>query len=320
MSKQLDISVVVPLYNEEESLAELIAWIDRVAVQHTLSYEVIMIDDGSSDNSWAEVERLKEHYPAIKGIRFSRNYGKSAALYCGFAEAEGEVVFTMDADLQDSPDEIPEMRRMILEDGYDLVSGWKRKRYDPAGKRLPSKFFNFTARIVSGIKLHDFNCGLKAYRRRVVKSIEVYGEMHRYIPILAKHAGFRKIGEKVVHHRERKYGISKFGMERMVKGYLDLITVSFMSHFGRSPMYFFGSLGTIMFLLGGGTAVWVIAAKLWKQMQGLPLRAVTDQPLFFVAILAVILGVQLFLAGFLGELINRRSSDRNTYLIDKKIK
>lgn len=320
MSKQLDISVVVPLYNEEESLAELIVWIDRIAVQHTLSYEVIMIDDGSSDNSWAEVERLKEHYPAIKGIRFSRNYGKSAALYCGFAEAEGEVVFTMDADLQDSPDEIPEMRRMILEDGYDLVSGWKRKRYDPAGKRLPSKFFNFTARIVSGIKLHDFNCGLKAYRRRVVKSIEVYGEMHRYIPILAKHAGFRKIGEKVVHHRERKYGVSKFGMERMVKGYLDLITVSFMSHFGRSPMYFFGSLGTIMFLLGGGTAVWIIAAKLWKQMQGLPLRAVTDQPLFFVAILAVILGVQLFLAGFLGELINRRSSDRNTYLIDKKIK
>ena len=320
MSKQLDISVVVPLYNEEESLAELVAWIDRVAQQHTLSYEVIMIDDGSSDNSWAEVERLKEHYPAIKGIRFARNYGKSAALYCGFAEAEGEVVFTMDADLQDSPDEIPEMRRMILEDGYDLVSGWKRKRYDPAGKRLPSKFFNFTARIVSGIKLHDFNCGLKAYRRRVIKSIEVYGEMHRYIPILAKHAGFKKIGEKVVHHRERKYGVSKFGMERMVKGYLDLITVSFMSHFGRSPMYFFGSLGTIMFLLGGGTTVWVIGAKLWKQMHGLPLRAVTDQPLFFVAILAVILGVQLFLAGFLGELINRRSSDRNTYLIDKKIK
>ena len=320
MSKQLDISVVVPLYNEEESLAELVAWIDRVAAENTLSYEIIMIDDGSSDNSWAEVERLKEHYPAIKGIRFARNYGKSAALYCGFAEAEGEVVFTMDADLQDSPDEIPEMRRMILEDGYDLVSGWKRKRYDPAGKRLPSKFFNFTARIVSGIKLHDFNCGLKAYRRRVIKSIEVYGEMHRYIPILAKHAGFRKIGEKVVHHRERKYGVSKFGMERMVKGYLDLITVSFMSHFGRSPMYFFGSLGTIMFLLGGGTTVWVIAAKLWKQMHGLPLRAVTDQPLFFVAILTVILGVQLFLAGFLGELINRRSSDRNTYLIDKKIK
>lgn len=320
MSSKLDISVVVPLYNEEESLGELTVWIDRVARENSLSYEIILIDDGSSDGSWDEVERLKSTYPAIKGIRFARNYGKSAALYCGFAEAEGEVVFTMDADLQDSPDEIPEMRRMILEDGYDLVSGWKKKRYDPAGKRFPSKFFNFTARAVSGIKLHDFNCGLKAYRRRVIKSIEVYGEMHRYIPILAKHAGYKKIGEKVVQHRERKYGVSKFGMERMVKGYLDLITVSFMSHFGRSPMYFFGSLGTIMFLLGGGTTVWVIADKLYKQINGLPLRAVTDQPLFFVAILAVILGVQLFLAGFLGELINRRSSDRNTYLIDKKIK
>ena len=320
MNKRLDISVVVPLYNEEESLQELVAWIDRVVTENSLSYEVIMIDDGSSDGSWAEVERLKEHYPAIKGIRFARNYGKSAALYCGFEEAEGEVVFTMDADLQDSPNEIPEMRRMILEDGYDLVSGWKKKRYDPAGKRFPSKFFNLTARIVSGIKLHDFNCGLKAYRRRVIKSIEVYGEMHRYIPILAKHAGYKKIGEKVVQHQERKYGVSKFGMERMVKGYLDLITVSFMSHFGRSPMYFFGSLGTIMFLLGGVTTIWVIAAKLYKQAMGLPLRAVTDQPLFFVAILTVILGVQLFLAGFLGELINRRSSDRNSYLIDKKIK
>ena len=296
MSQRLDISVVVPLYNEVESLAELTAWIDRVARENKLSYEIILVDDGSSDGSWEEVERLKEHYTAIKGIRFARNYGKSAALYCGFAEAEGEVVFTMDADLQDSPDEIPEMRRMILEDGYDLVSGWKKKRYDPAGKRLPSKFFNLTARIVSGIKLHDFNCGLKAYRHRVIKSIEVYGEMHRYIPILAKHAGFKRIGEKVVRHQERKYGVSKFGMERMVKGYLDLITVSFMSHFGRSPMYFFGSLGTIMFLLGGGTTVWVIAAKLYKQMNGLPLRAVTDQPLFFVAILSVILGVQLFLA------------------------
>ena len=319
MSQRLDISVVVPLYNEVESLAELSAWIDHVAREHSLTYEIVFIDDGSSDGSWEEIERLKSNYPTIKGIRFARNYGKSAALYCGFAEAQGEVVFTMDADLQDSPDEIPEMRRMILEDGYDLVSGWKKKRYDPAGKRLPSKFFNLTARIVSGIKLHDFNCGLKAYRRRVVKSIEVYGEMHRYIPILAKHAGFKRIGEKVVHHRERKYGVSKFGMERMVKGYLDLITVSFMSHFGRSPMYFFGSLGTIMFLLGGGTTVWVIADKLYKQFNSLPLRPVTDQPLFFVAILTVILGVQLFLAGFLGELINRRSSDRNAYLIDKKI-
>ena len=319
MEQRLNISVVVPLYNEEESLKELVAWIDRVATSNKLSYEVIMIDDGSSDGSWSEVEQLKEQYPAVKGIRFARNYGKSAALYCGFAEAEGEVVITMDADLQDSPDEIPELYRMIMQEGYDLVSGWKKKRYDPANKRLPSKFFNWTARVVSGIKLHDFNCGLKAYRRRVVKSIEVYGEMHRYIPILAKHAGFKRIGEKVVKHQERKYGVSKFGMERMVKGYLDLITVSFMSHFGRSPMYFFGSLGTIMFLLGGGTTVWVIADKLYKQFNGLPLRAVTDQPLFFVAILAVILGVQLFLAGFLGELINRNSSDRNTYLIDKKI-
>ena len=318
--KRLDISVVVPLYNEQESLPELSAWIDRVAQSNHLSYEIIMVDDGSTDDSWEVVEQLKEQYPAIKGIRFVRNYGKSAALYCGFAEAQGEVDFTMDADLQDSPDEIPEMRRMILEEGYDLVSGWKKKRYDPAGKRLPSKFFNLTARIVSGIKLHDFNCGLKAYRRRVIKAIEVYGEMHRYIPILAKHAGFKRIGEKVVQHQERKYGVSKFGMERMVKGYLDLITVSFMSHFGRSPMYFFGSLGTIMFLIGGFTTVWIIALKLYKQALGLPLRSVTDQPLFFVAIVTVILGAQLFLAGFLGELINRRSSDRNSYLIDKRIK
>ena len=320
MEQRLNVSVVVPLYNEEESLRELVAWIDRVANKNSLSYEIIMIDDGSSDSSWEKVEQLKTEYPAIKGIRFARNYGKSAALYCGFKEAEGEVIITMDADLQDSPDEIPELCRMIMEEGYDLVSGWKKKRYDPAGKRLPSKFFNWTARIVSGIKLHDFNCGLKAYRRRVVKSIEVYGEMHRYIPILAKHAGFKRIGEKVVQHQERKYGVSKFGMERMVKGYLDLITVSFMSHFGRSPMYFFGSLGTIMFLLGGGTTVWVIADKLYKQINGLPLRAVTDQPLFFVAILAIILGVQLFLAGFLGELINRNASERNNYLIDKTIK
>ena len=319
MESVLDISVVVPLYNERESLGELTVWIDRVARENGLSYEIVMVDDGSSDGSWEEIERLSAEYPSLRAIRFARNYGKSAALYCGFAEARGEVVFTMDADLQDSPDEIPPMRRMIVDDGYDLVSGWKRKRYDPAGKRLPSKFFNRTARLVSGIKLHDFNCGLKAYRRRVVKSIEVYGEMHRYIPILAKHAGFGRIGEKEVHHHERKYGVSKFGMERMVKGYLDLITVSFMSHFGRSPMYFFGSLGTAMFLLGGFTTVWVIAAKLYKQAHGLPIRAVTDQPLFFVAILAVVLGVQLFLAGFLGELINRSSPDRNSYMIDKTI-
>ena len=225
----------------------------------------------------------------------------------------------MDADLQDSPDEIPAMRRMILDEGYDLVSGWKRKRHDPAGKRLPSRFFNWTARAVSGIRLHDFNCGLKAYRRKVVKAIEVYGEMHRYIPILAKQAGFRRIGEKAVEHRARKYGCSKFGMERMLKGYLDLITVSFMAHFGRSPMYFFGGLGTLMFLIGGGTTVWLIAAKLYKQAHALPLRPVTNQPLFYLAMLAVVLGVQLFLAGFLGELVNRGSSERNKYLIDREI-
>lgn len=318
MSK-LDISVVVPLYNEADSLPELVAWIDRVAAEHAYAYEVILVDDGSSDGSWEVVESLKKQYPAIRGISFARNYGKSAALYCGFAAAEGEVVFTMDADLQDSPDEIPELRRMVLEEGYDLVSGWKKKRHDPIGKRWPSKFFNWTARTVSGIRLHDFNCGLKAYRRKVVKAIEVYGEMHRFIPILAKQAGFRRIGEKPVEHHARKYGCSKFGIERTVKGYLDLITVLFMTHFGRSPMYFFGSLGTLMFLIGGGTTVWIIAAKIWKQFHELPLRPVTDQPLFYLAILAIILGVQLFLAGFLGELINRGSSDRNKYMIDKTL-
>lgn len=320
MRNSLDISVVVPLYNERESLPELMAWIDRVCRENSLSYEVIMVDDGSSDDSWSVVCRLKEKFPEnLRAIRFMRNYGKSAALYCGFEAAEGEVIFTMDADLQDSPDEIPAMRRMIADDGYDLVSGWKKHRFDPLSKRLPSKFFNWTARCVSGIRLHDFNCGLKCYRRNVVKSIEVYGEMHRYIPILAKYAGFGRIGEKVVHHQARKYGVSKFGMERMLKGYLDLITVTFMSHFGRSPMYFFGGLGTLMFLIGGFTTVWIIADKLYKQLNDMPLRAVTDQPLFYLAILAIILGVQLFLAGFIGELTNRNSSDRNKYLIDKKI-
>ena len=313
-----DISVVVPLYNEEESLPELLAWIDRVAAAHAFTYEAILVDDGSSDGSWV-VERLAAQYPTLRGIRFSRNYGKSAALYCGFAAARGEVVITMDADLQDSPEEIPALRRMILEEGYDLVSGWKKKRHDPIGKRWPSKFFNWTARAATGIRLHDFNCGLKAYRRKVVKSIEVYGEMHRFIPVLARQAGFRRIGEKVVDHHARKYGHSKFGLERMVKGYLDLISVLFMSHFGRSPMYFFGGLGTVMFLLGGATTVWIIAEKLWKQAHAFPLRPVADQPLFYLAILAVILGVQLFLAGFIGELINRSSSDRNKYLIDQTL-
>jgi glycosyltransferase involved in cell wall biosynthesis len=313
MNKRLDISVVVPLFNEEESLGELVAWIDRVAHENSLSYEVIMVNDGSTDGSWEVVKELSAKYPTVKGISFMRNYGKSAALYSGFEMASGEVVFTMDADLQDSPDEIPEMRRMILEDGYDLVSGWKRKRYDPIGKRWPSKFFNLTARIMSGIRLHDFNCGLKAYRLKVVKSIEVYGEMHRYMPILAKHAGFKRIGEKVVEHRERKYGYSKFGLERMVKGYLDLISVTFMSHFGRSPMYLFGGLGTLMFLAGFVALAWIVVEKLaW----GVP---VTNQPLFYFGLTTVVLGVQLFLSGFLGELINRRSSDRNHYLIDEKL-
>ena len=313
MNKRLDISVVVPLFNEAESLPELVAWIDRVAHENSLTYEVIMVDDGSTDGSWGVVKELSVRYPAVKGISFMRNYGKSAALYSGFEMASGEVVFTMDADLQDSPDEIPEMRRMILEDGYDLVSGWKRKRYDPIGKRWPSKFFNLTARIMSGIRLHDFNCGLKAYRKKVVKSIEVYGEMHRYIPILAKNVGFKRIGEKVVEHHERKYGVSKFGIERMLKGYLDLISVTFMSHFGRSPMYLFGGLGTLMFIVGFVAMVWIVVEKFAHDIP------ITNQPLFFLSLLAIMLGVVLFVAGFLGEMINRRSTDRNRYLIDEAL-
>lgn len=313
-----NISVVVPLYNEEESLPELEAWIERVMTENHFTYEIIFVDDGSNDRSWEVIRTLKEKNSAVRAIRFQRNYGKSAGLYCGFDAAQGDVVITMDADLQDSPDEIPELYRMITEEGYDLVSGWKKRRYDPIGKTLPSKFFNATARLASGIKLHDFNCGLKAYRKKVVKSIEVYGEMHRFIPVLAKNAGFKKIGEKVVHHRARKYGVSKFGWERMIKGYLDLITVMFMTRFGKSPMYFFGGLGTLMFLIGGTTALYLIIEKLYKQAHLLPIRAVTDQPLFFIAMGAAIIGVQLFLAGFIGELIGRNSSDRNRYLIDEK--
>ncbi len=319
MNNVPDISVVVPLYNEEESLAELAAWVTRVCLAESLSYEIIFVDDGSTDGSWKVVERLAVADPAIHGIKFSRNYGKSAALYAGFEAARGEVVITMDADLQDSPDEIPELRRMILEDGYDLVSGWKKERHDPLSKRLPSKFFNATTRIVSGIKLHDMNCGLKAYRRAVVKSIEVYGEMHRYIPILARQAGFARIGEKVVEHHPRRFGHSKYGIERMVKGYLDLITVSFLARFGRHPMYLFGSLGTLMFLAGFITAVWIIVDKLVKQSRGLPLRIVADQPMFYIAIVTLVLGVMLFLTGFLGELINRNAADRNKYSKDKEI-
>ena len=317
----MDISVVIPLYNEAESLPELFAWIERVMKEHNFSYEVIFINDGSTDNSWEVIEALKSKNPeVVHAVKFRRNYGKSPGLNCGFQRAKGDVVITMDAALQDSPDEIPELYRMITEEGYDLVSGWKKKRYDPLSKTIPTKLFNATARKFSGItNLHDFNCGLKAYRRRVVKAIEVYGEMHRYIPILAKQAGFKRIGEKVVEHRARKYGHSKFGMERMVKGYLDLITVSFLSRFGRSPMYFFGSLGSLMFLFGGCTTAWVIGVKLYKQCHDLPVRAVTDQPLFYLSLLAVVLGVQLFLAGFLGELIDRNAADRNKYLIEKTL-
>jgi len=319
MGLRFDISVVVPLYNERESLEELYVWIRRVVEKHGLATEIIFIDDGSTDGSWEVVERLAANDSDLHGIRFGRNYGKSAALYCGFDAARGDVVITMDADLQDSPDEIPELYRIIKEENCDLVSGWKKDRRDPIGKRIPSRFFNATARFVSGIRLHDFNCGLKAYKSRVVKNIEVYGEMHRYIPILAKQAGFNRIGEKVVEHQARRYGHSKYGWERMIKGYLDLITVMFLSKFGKSPMYFFGTLGTMMFLIGGVTTVWIIAGKLIKQAQMIPVRAVTDQPLFYIAILAIILGVQLFLAGFIGEMIGRNSTERNRYKIDKTI-
>lgn len=315
----MDISVIVPVLNEEESLKELTQWIDRVCREANLSYEILMIDDGSTDRSWEKILELSHAYP-VQGIKFRRNYGKSAALYVGFDRAQGDVVFTMDADLQDSPDEIVPMRKMLLEEGLDIVSGWKKIRHDPISKTLPSKFFNWTARRVSSIRLHDFNCGLKCYRRQVIKSIEVYGEMHRYIPILAKYAGFKRIGEKVVEHRARKYGYSKFGLERMLKGYLDLISVTFMSRFSRSPMYFFGGLGTLMFLSGGITTLWVIIDKLMDQAHGIAVRGITDRPLFFIALMFVILGVQLFLAGFLGELIGRNATDRNRYLIDQTTK
>lgn len=315
----MDISLVIPLYNEQESLPELVAWIARVMRKNEFSYELIFIDDGSSDSSWDEITRLHRDNSAIRAFRFRRNYGKSAALYVGFEAAKGDVVITMDADLQDSPDEIPELYRMVIQDGYDLVSGWKRQRHDPLGKTLPSKFFNATARLASGIKLHDFNCGLKAYRLKVVKSIEVYGEMHRYIPILARWAGFRKIGEKVVEHQARQYGVSKYGWERMYKGYIDLLSVTFMSRFGKRPMYIFGAIGTMMFLLGGCISTYLIAQKLILQGQGEVARAVTDQPLFYMAMTCSIVGSQTFLAGFLGEMINRTGTDRNKYLIDQEI-
>ncbi len=319
MHKNPDISIIIPFFNEVESLPELYDWLKRVLKENQLRYELLFIDDGSSDQSWKVIENLVAREPFVRGIKFRRNHGKSAALHVGFQEARGNVVITMDADLQDSPDEIPALYRMIVGENYDLVSGWKKKRYDPLGKTLPSKFFNYTARVVSGIKLHDFNCGLKAYKNDVVKSIEIYGEMHRYIPIIAQSAGFRKIAEKVVEHHPRKYGESKFGIERMIKGFLDLLSLKFITKFSKRPMHLFGSLGTLMFVTGGFLTVYVIADKLYKQYQDLPLRSVTDQPLFFLALLFVVLGVQLFLAGFLGELISRNSGTRNEYSVQGKI-
>jgi len=316
----MDISVVIPLYNEAESLPELFVWIKKVMLEHKFSFEVVFIDDGSNDNSWQVIEKLSSNNSEIKAIKFRRNYGKSAGLYCGFETAQGDVVITMDADLQDSPDEIPELYKMIKNENYDIVSGWKKNRHDPVlTKNLPSKLYNFTVRKISGIKLHDMNCGLKAYKKNVIKSVEVYGEMHRYIPVLAKWAGYKKIGEKIVAHHERKYGKSKFGLERFIRGPLDLLSVTFITRFGKRPMHFFGIWGAIMFILGGGVAVFLIAEKIYRAINNLAYRNVTEQPLFYISLVAVILGVQLFLSGFLAELIYRNSTDRNHYLIDEKI-
>ena len=316
----MDISVVIPLFNEEESFSELFAWIQRVMIQNGFSYEVIFVNDGSTDRSWQVIEKLANQNDTVKGIKFRRNHGKSPALYCGFKKAQGEVIITMDADLQDSPDEIPELYRMITQDGYDLVSGYKKKRYDPLSKTLPTKLFNATARAVSGIKnLHDFNCGLKAYRKEVIKNIEVYGEMHRYIPYLAKNAGFSKIGEKVVQHQARKYGVTKFGLNRFVNGYLDLISLWFLSKFGVQPMHIFGLLGSLMFMLGFFAVIGVGAHKLYAMYSGEPYILITDSPYFYLALTTMILGTQLFLAGFLGELIARNSTERNKYQIEKEL-
>ncbi len=315
----MDISVVIPLLNEEESIPELVAWIKEVMNEHGFSYEIMLIDDGSTDNSWQIIESLKNENPEIKGIKFRRNYGKSAALHVGFDDVEGDVVITMDADLQDSPEEIPGLYSMIMQDKFDLVSGWKKKRYDPIlSKNIPSKFYNWIARRSTGIKIHDFNCGLKAYRKQVVKSIEVYGEMHRYIPILAKWAGFKKITEKVVQHQERKYGKTKFGFERFIRGPLDLLSVIFISRFGKRPMHFFGILGTIVFIVGFLAATWVGIDKLIAVSKDVASPLVTESPYFYLALTAMIIGSQLFLAGFIGELVGRNSSERNKYLIEKK--
>ena len=309
-----DLSIVISLFNEEESLPELISWIEKVATREKYEYEIIMVDDGSTDSSWKVITELAAKNPAIRGISFRRNYGKSAALYHGFKAAEGRVVITMDADLQDSPDEIPELYRMVTEEGYDIVSGWKKQRFDnKLTKNLPSKLYNWTARKVTGIKLHDMNCGLKAYCNEVVKNIEVYGEMHRYIPYLAKNAGFSRITEKPVQHQKRKYGVSKFGLERFVNGLLDLISLWFLSRFGKKPMHFFGFTGILMFIAGAVLTLWVIIEKLIQQANGLDFRPVTDQPLFYLALVAILLGFQLFLSGFICEMISRNSSERNQY-------
>ena len=317
----MDISVIIPLFNEEESLPELYAWIERVMKANGFSFEVIFVNDGSTDHSWQVIQRLGSESDHVKGIKFRRNYGKSPALYCGFKQAQGDVVITMEADLQDSPDEIPALYKMIVEDGYDLVSGYKQKRYDPLSKTIPTKLFNATARKISGIKnLHDFNCGLKAYRKAVVKNIEVYGEMHRYIPYLAKNAGFDKIGEKVVQHQARKYGSSKFGLNRFFNGYLDLITLWFLSSFGRKPMHVFGFLGTLVFIIGFISAFALGADKLYCLANGIKQRLVTDSPYFYISLTMMMIGTQLFLAGFIGDLVSRSSSTRNDYQIEEEIR
>lgn len=315
MKTEKDISIVIPLYNEEESLPELTAWIYKSLESSGKTFEIILVDDGSRDKSWEVIKSLSEKYNAVKGISFRRNYGKSAALSEGFKMAEGDVVITMDADLQDSPEEILPLYKMIMEDGFDLVSGWKKKRYDPITKTIPTKLFNGVTAWMSDIKLHDFNCGLKAYKKDVIKTIEVYGEMHRYIPVIAKKAGFSKIGEKVVQHQERKYGTTKFGLERFVNGFLDLLSILFVTRFGKRPMHLFGTIGTFSFLFGGTVTIWLIAEKLYKLSTGIKPRDVVDQPLFYLALVSIIVGVQLFLAGFLGELITRNSSERNSYLV-----
>lgn len=316
----MDISVVIPLYNEAESLPELNSWIERVMKENGFSYEIIYVDDGSSDNSWTIIEKLKAENPNVSGIKFKRNYGKSPGLHCGFQRAQGDVVITMDADLQDSPDEIPELYRMIKEDGFDLVSGWKKKRYDPLSKTIPTKLFNATARKFSGVKLHDFNCGLKSYNREVVKSIEIYNDMHRYIPYLAKNAGYHKIGEKVVQHQARKYGTTKFGISRFFNGYLDLMTLWFTSRFGKKPMHFFGVLGTLMFLIGFIALILVLTMKLASIIGGGELRPlVTSSPYFYISLTSMIIGTQLFLTGFIAELIARDSPQRNNYIIETEI-